>query len=129
MCEQLVRFEHLYGQRRSAQQRADMARGDAEHRRFLREAEQHQGSRGPCFIATLMYGEGREVMVLRRFRDRVLRASPIGRGLILAYYRTAPGVCRVLAGHPVLIGAVRLMLRPFVWGADRIAGREGGRRA
>ncbi|MFT3758414.1 CFI-box-CTERM domain-containing protein [Thauera sp.] len=124
MCEQLVRFEHLHGQRRSAQQR-----GDAEHYRFLRETESDPGARGPCFIATLMYGEGSEVMVLRRFRDLVLRAWPIGRGLILAYYRTAPGVCRVLAGRPVLIGAVRLMLRPFVWGANRIAGREGGRRA
>lgn len=129
VCEQLVRFEHLHGQRRSAQQRADMARGDAEHYRFLREAEPGPGARGPCFIATLVYGEGLEVMVLRRFRDRVLRASPIGRGLILAYYRTAPGVCRVLAERPVLIGAVRLMLRFFVWGADRIVGSEGGRRA
>jgi hypothetical protein len=108
VCEQRVLCEHRYGKQWTTRQRTDMARGDEEHRRFYRETR-----KGRCFIATLVYGEGREVTVLRDFRDRVLRASPMGRGLILAYDRTAPGICKVLAGRPRLVRIVRGVLRPL----------------
>ncbi|MDR2261400.1 MAG: hypothetical protein LBE06_10860 [Azoarcus sp.] len=121
VCEQRVLCEHLYGKPRTVQQRADAARGDEEHRRF------YEARKGRCFIATLVYGESREVMVLRSFRDRVLRASPMGRGLILAYYRIAPGVCKVLAERPRLIRIVRGLLRLLVWGAERMT-KDGGAR-
>ncbi len=124
VCEQRVQFEHLYGRRRSARQLTDMARGDREHRRFFREGTLER--KGRCFIATLVYGEGREVALLRSFRDRVLRSSVLGRCLILAYYRSAPAVCRLLDGRPLLIRAVRLVLRPAVWVAGRAVEREGG---
>jgi hypothetical protein len=120
VCEQLVLLEHLHGKRRTKQQRADMVRGNAEHLRFYRE-----GRKGRCFIATLVYGEGREVTVLRAFRDRILRPLPAGRRLILAYYDIAPGVCRMLAGRPRLIGLVRRLLRPLVWGAKHIVSCRG----
>lgn len=126
VCEQLVLFEHQYGQRRSAQQRAGMARGDREHRRFYLEGQ--AARKGPCYIATLVYGEGREVDALRSFRDRVLRPSALGRGFILAYYRTAPAVCRLLDRRPALIRAMRLLLRPAVWLAERVGVCGGGQR-
>lgn len=50
VCERLVLFEHRYGSHRSAQQRAAMARGDREHRRFFLEGQLER--RGRCFIAT-----------------------------------------------------------------------------
>lgn len=126
VCEQLVQFEHLYGRRRSAGQLADMTRGDREHQRFFREGALER--KGRCFIATLVYGEGREVSLLRSFRDRVLRPTALGRRLILAYYQAAPAVCRVLEGRPMLIRAVRLVLRPAVWIAGKAVEREGGPR-
>ncbi len=117
VCEQLVQFERRYGPRRSAQQRADMVRGGREHRRFFLEGQVER--KGRCFIATLVYGEGAGVAVLRSFRDRVLRPTPIGRAFILGYYRMAPGVCHLLEGHPHLVRATRALLRPVVWMAAR----------
>lgn len=125
VCEQLVQFEHLHGRRRSASQLADMERGNREHLRFFEEGALER--KGRCFIATLVYGEGKEVAQLRSFRDRVLRPTRLGRGLILAYYRGAPAVCRLLDGRPLLVRAVRLALRPAVWIAGRVLA-QGGRR-
>lgn len=123
VCEQLVQFEHLYGRRRSAGQLADMARGDREHRRFFQEGLERKGR---CFIATLVYGEGREVAQLRSFRDRVLRPTALGRSLILVYYQVAPAICRLLEGRSAAIRAVQLLLRPAVWIAGRAAAWRGG---
>lgn len=125
VCERLVLLEYRHGQRRSAQQRKSMARGRREHRRFYLEGQGQPARRGPCFIATLVYGEGYEVAVLRWFRDRVLRPSMLGRFLILMYYRMAPAVCRTLARHPWLIGTMRVLLRPAIWG---LAGLKKWRR-
>lgn len=123
VCEQLVLFEHSYGQHRSAQQRADMVRGGREHRRFFLEGQAER--RGRCFIATSVFGEGGEVAVFRSFRDRVLRSTPIGR-VIFFYYRTAPGACRLLEGHPRLVRFTRALLRS-VWMAAKVLASRGGR--
>ncbi len=123
VCEQLVQFEHQHGQRRPAQQRADMARGDREHHRFYVEGQSER--KGRCFIATLAYGEGPELALLRRFRDRVLRPTPLGRMFIFAYYRSAPGVCRLLDGRPRWVRVLRVLLRPAVWLAARVLAYRG----
>lgn len=115
VCERLVLFEYRYGQRRSAQQRKSAARGGREHRRFYLEGQEQPVPR-VRFIATLVYGEGYEVDVLRWFRDGVLRPSMLGRFLILRYYRAVPAVCRALACHPWLMGTMRALLRPVIWG-------------
>lgn len=125
VCEQLVLFEHSYGQHRSAQQRADMVRGGREHRRFFLEGQAERRER--CFIATSVFGEGVEVAVLRSFRDRVLRSTPIGRAVIFFYYRTAPGACRLLEGHPRLVRFTRALLRSVVWMAAKVLASRGGR--
>lgn len=127
VCERLVLFEHLYGQRRSAQQRKGIAQGNREHRRFFREGQGQPVRKGWCFIATLIYGDEREVSVLRVFRDRVLRSSIFGRGVILLYYCAAPLVCRMLVGHPWLIRLVRALLRPVVWMGARLDRWRAGR--
>lgn len=125
VCEQLMLFEHSYGQHRSAQQRADMMRGGCEHRRFFLEGL--AGRRGRCFIATSVFGEGVEVAVLRSFRDRVLRSTPIGRAVIFFYYRTAPGTCRLIEGRPHLVWVMRALLRSVVWMAAKVLASRGGR--
>ena len=125
VCERLVLFEHRYGPQRSAQQLVAMKRGDREHRRFFLEGQIER--RGRCFIATLVYGAGEEVTTLRSFRDRVMRPTRLGRALILAYYRTAPGVCRFLECHPLLVRAMRGLLRPVVWIAAKTLADRGGK--
>lgn len=47
-----------------------------------------------CFIATAAYQDGRAapVMMLRRFRDRILAKSALGRKFIEKYYRYSPAL-------------------------------------
>jgi hypothetical protein len=50
-------------------------------------------SGGPCFVATVAFGDGAaELDVLRRFRDRVLARSAPGRGFIQGYYAVGPAL-------------------------------------
>jgi hypothetical protein len=58
VCERLVLFEHRYGSRRSAQQRAAMAQVTASTVVFSGGAV---GAQGALLIATLVFGEGAEV--------------------------------------------------------------------
>lgn len=127
VCERLVLFEHRYGQRRTAQQRKGIAQGNREHRRFFREGQEQPVGKGRCFIATLIYGNGREVSVLRVFRDRVLRFSIFGRGVILRYYRAVLLVCRTHVRHPWLIRLMRALLRPVVSMVARLDRWRAGR--
>ena len=127
VCERLVVFEHRHGKRRTPEQRSAIERGLQAHERFYRDGQVSSDARGRCFIATMLYGEGHETRVLRRFRDRALRPWAWGRWLIVLYYRVAPGMCEVLARWPVVQSAIRVALRPVVWCAERwLQTREGG---
>jgi len=55
-----------------------------------------------------------ETDLLRRFRDRILRRSGVGRRLIQLYYRTAPDFADALRAQK-LIRALRLGLKPALW--------------
>jgi hypothetical protein len=124
VCERRVVFEHRYGKRHTAAQRAAIRRGLQEHERFFRDGVRITDKRGRCYIATLTFGAGPETVVLRRFRDRILRSNATGRWLILAYYKTAPAICAVLARWPWLQPLVRTLLRPMVWMAGRVLDDE-----
>jgi hypothetical protein len=119
VCERLIFFEHYYGKRSSASQRAAMERGLEEHDRFRREGIRISAKSGRCYIATLVFGNSWEVMALRAFRDRVLRRRAAGRRLILMYYRTAPAFCKLLEDWTALRPIARAVLRPIAWLADR----------
>jgi hypothetical protein len=70
---------------------------------------------GPCFVATACYGDYDHptVLVLRRFRDLTLMATPTGRWFVDTYYRWGPTLARFIDRVPVVKPPVRLVLRVF----------------
>jgi hypothetical protein len=64
-------------------------------------------SGGPCFVATVSLGvEAPQLEVFRAFRDRVMRRSAAGRGLISAYYAHGPRLARIVVARPWLMAVV-----------------------
>lgn len=78
-------------------------------KQFLRSSG---GMRGRCFIATAICEDplSKEVLLLRRYRDLVLRKTPWGRSLIYSYYRLSPPLAQVI-GHSRLC---KKCLRPIL---------------
>jgi hypothetical protein len=74
------------------------------------------GGGGGCFIATAAYGSPMEphVKILRKFRDRFLIDSKIGRKFVEIYYTYSPPIADFIAKHASLRIMVRLSLLPFV---------------
>jgi len=67
--------------------------------------------KGPCFLATAVYGEDApELDDFRAFRDRSLLPHPLGRAFVAAYYRVGPRVAPVVGARPALRAAVRVGL-------------------
>lgn len=116
VCERLVVFEHRYGKRRTAERRQAIARGLRAHEQFYRNGVNHSAHRGRCFTADLVFGpQGPETVLLRQFKDQVLRSWRLGRWLIWTYYRIAPAACDLLEHRPVARWTFRIVLRPVVW--------------
>lgn len=69
-----------------------------------------------CFIATAAYGSllANEVVALRDFRDRVLRASVPGELAVAGYYTFGPALARLIEPSPSLRSAARSALAPLV---------------
>jgi hypothetical protein len=73
------------------------------------------GSAGPCFVATVAFGEGApELEVLRRFRDTRLATSGPGRGFVRWYYRHGPALARTVKASPLAHAAARAALARVV---------------
>lgn len=70
----------------------------------------------PCFVATAAYGTALadEVWVLRRFRDRVLMRSTVGRALVDVYYALGPHAAKIISRRPWLRTITRHLLTPIV---------------
>lgn len=69
-----------------------------------------------CYIATMVYGDYDEpqVMVLRDFRDNVLRNSALGRLFIRFYYRFSPTWVEHLKDKKHINSFIRVILDKFI---------------
>jgi len=70
----------------------------------------------PCFIATAAFGSDTDarIRVLRTFRDRTLKQSPLGRALVEAYYEASPALADAIRSSAWLRGLVRALLLPAI---------------
>lgn len=104
----------------SALQRVAARRGTRAHAEFMGDALAANAhvdtseTKGKCFIATAVYGEGDETRALRRFRDTVLRKTAVGRSAIALYYKIGPPICRLLVGSAGGRAVLRVLLKPAV---------------
>ena len=76
-----------------------------------------QNSSGPCYIATLCYGDyhAEQVCSFRDFRDNYLKKYTWGKRFISNYYLVAPKVTAVLAGHKTVNLLIKLtVLNPIL---------------
>lgn len=69
-----------------------------------------------CYIATAVYGsyEAPEVLILRKFRDTVLKRHLLGKVLISSYYFVSPSIAKKLKGKGRVNNAIKQILDEFV---------------
>lgn len=75
------------------------------------------GSGGGCFIATAAFGSYRapEVILLQKFRDRILLTNLPGRLFVDFYYSVSPAVANFISRYDALKSATRLALQPLIF--------------
>ena len=74
------------------------------------------GKKGPCYIATMAYGDydHPQVMVLRDFRDQWLNKYILGKWFIRAYYRYSPKLVEALEDKKNVNNFIRIILNQFI---------------
>ena len=75
-----------------------------------------RSSSGGCYIATMVYGDydHPQVMILREFRDTVLKNSILGRAFIKFYYRYSPTWVEHLKDKKSINDIIRNILDKFI---------------
>ena len=78
--------------------------------------QQSSGTQEGCYIATAVYGsyDMPEVMVLRKFRDEVLKESVVGRIFIKVYYTISPKIAEKMKNFPRFNYVIKKILDKFV---------------
>lgn len=79
------------------------------------KTEQPSKSEG-CYIATAVYGgyDEPEVLILRKYRDRILKKTFLGNAFIKVYYFFSPPVAEKLKNCTKINSMVRNLLNKFV---------------
>ena len=87
----------------------------AQENKNLFEQNKKTKSEG-CYIATAVYGsyDAPEVIVLRKFRDNVLRKSFLGGLFISTYYTISPYIATKLKGRHKINSIIRGLLDKFI---------------
>ncbi|MCB0376904.1 MAG: hypothetical protein KDD33_00300 [Bdellovibrionales bacterium] len=75
-----------------------------------------------CFITTATYGTPfrPKVKTFRKFRNRILKRSSLGRLLIQTYYTVSPPIAKWIRNHPKSKAVFRVVLWPL-WAAAGLA--------
>jgi hypothetical protein len=71
-----------------------------------------------CFIATACYGDynAPEVIVLRKYRDEVLKQNSVGKLFIKAYYAISPAIAKILFQSNFLKNIMKQnLLKPIIF--------------
>ncbi|MBN1405225.1 MAG: PKD domain-containing protein [Candidatus Omnitrophica bacterium] len=70
-----------------------------------------------CFIATAAYGSSdcKDVMTLRRFRDKFLLTNSFGKNFVACYYKYSPKMADYIRNKPALRKTTRMLLKPLVY--------------
>lgn len=115
-CEQQAMFRHHNRvERVDPVLAAARRRGDFEHARRNRSVTAKRSRRGPCFIASAVYGGNAwQTETLRAWRDRSLLRNQMGRAFVHVYYRLSPPVANALARRPWAVRLVRVLLDRLV---------------
>ena len=73
------------------------------------------GGGGGCFIATAAYGTpmAKEVVILKKFRDKYLLKNKLGRAFVRWYYRHSPKYASIIAKSEFLKFLTRIFLTPL----------------
>lgn len=81
-----------------------------------------ENRKGFCYIATMVYGDYSHpnVLVLRNFRDRILKKNRLGRLFIKYYYLHAPKICDIMKEKKILNSFLRRLLNGVVKILNRI---------
>lgn len=76
----------------------------------------NSSSSGGCYIATMVYGDydHPKVMVLRKYRDKVLMHHVLGREFVKFYYRYSPIWVEHLRDKKLINNFIRVILDKFV---------------
>jgi hypothetical protein len=93
-----------------------MTRGRPEPANRDKSSGRYKSDSKGCFIATAVYGDfnAPEVILLRRWRDKVLSTTIFGRAMITLYYSMSPPIAQYLARSPRLSTHIRKLLDAFV---------------
>lgn len=113
-CETLVVLERREGETVTAGGEEARLAGMAEHDRFHQEVTRSHNrpgrrgkAKGPCFIASAVYGyDDARTDELRGFRDAVLLRTAWTAWTVRVYYAISPPIARWLGGHPAMAGYV-----------------------
>lgn len=96
----------------------DCMEEDKERRRIKLENAQKNSTytKEGCYIATAVYGgyDQPQVMILRKYRDEVLKKSLPGRMFIKIYYFISPCLAEYLKSSSWITGMVRHVIDRFI---------------
>jgi hypothetical protein len=87
-------------------------------------------SKSKCFIATAAFhdGDAAPVVMLRKFRDKILAKSSIGRGFIATYYTYSPPLAQWAWDKPIIRSIALHALAPvefMAWAILKLTHAEG----
>ncbi|MDH3557681.1 MAG: hypothetical protein OES18_17715, partial [Deltaproteobacteria bacterium] len=80
------------------------------------EKDNPGASGGGCFIATAAFGSPteRQIIILRKFRDRYLIPNPLGYNFVNIYNTCLPPLANLISEYDILRMAAKWILLPIV---------------